>query len=110
MSASDSFAVDTNLLAFGTGRRLLHCLALENGISLVALPEVCAESHRVIARIQENRWERRLNVDTRYTSQGKSRIVQAVMSGAQQWLDDELKRDDNCLQPVAEVFDVSENL
>ena len=104
MSGKPLLAPDTNLLAYETGRRLLHGISIEVGYELAVLPEVYVEVRRRMSRIEESRWIDRLDRDPRFEDTAKQRIVEAAADGAGAAFDAELAAPDNAYLPLKETL------
>ena len=104
-SETTPLALDTNLLAYPSSRRLLHGVALETGVSLVVLPEVYNETARRVGLIAGRHWEDELEADSRYADSDKQRIVDAAAEGAREWFEGELARDESVFAPLRETLD-----
>ena len=100
-----TLALDTNLLAYPSSRRLLHGVALDTGVALVVLPEVYNETWRRVGLIEASHWEDDLEEDSRYSDSHKQRIVDAVVEGAREWFEGELARDESVFEPLHETLD-----
>lgn len=77
-------ALDVNLLAYETSRRMLYGIALESGYQLTVLPEVHEELPRRIQAITQDRWDKILQGDGRYTNDQKEAILNAAKDEAVQ--------------------------
>jgi len=100
-----TLALDTNLLAYSSSRRLLHGVALETGTSLVVLPEVYAQTLSRVGLIAESRWESELEEDARFADADKQRIVDAAAEGARAWFKGEMAREEGAFVPLEETLD-----
>lgn len=86
MTHEPGFAVDTNLLAYPTSRRLLHGIALETGQRIFILPEVDKElsEGRNLAQAEVERLSRRdLHLSHTLTESIEARL----QSPAVRWLE-----------------------
>ena len=100
-----TLALDTNLLAYPSSRRLLHGVALDTGFALVVLPEVYNETRRRVGLVEGRRWGDDLEGDSRYSDSHKQRIVNAVVEGAKAWFEGELARDESVFEQPHETPD-----
>lgn len=84
------FAVDTNLLAYPTSRRLLHGVALETGKRIVLLPEVYKElaDGRNLAQAEAERFARR---DSARFNELSASIESILQTPSLQWIEDDLQ-------------------
>jgi len=88
--AGQGFAVDTNLLAYPTSRRLLHGVALETGRRIVLLPEVYKElaDNRNLAQAEVERLARR---DSALFMDLSASIEDILQMPALRWLEHDLQ-------------------
>ena len=105
LNETTTLALDTNLLAYPSSRRLLHGVALDTGVALLVLPEVYNETWRRVGLIEESPWADDLEEDSRYSDSHKQRIVNAVAEGARAWFEGELARDESVFEPLHETLD-----
>ena len=87
-------ALDTNLIAWETPRRLLHGIADERGLEITILPEVHDEAARWLVEEEEETWVDRIGEDSSYTVAQREQIVNAASKAAAQWFKEELDRTD----------------
>lgn len=87
------FAVDTNLLAYPTSRRLLHGIALETGQRIFLLPEVYKElsDGRILAQAEVERFARR---DPHLLRSMKGSIERVLQTPATEWLEHDAQSED----------------
>ena len=90
-----NFALDTQLLAYETPRRLLHGIAAEIETEIVVLPEVGREVSERLEANEQGRWIEQLLDDPRYSDEQRERIVREAGAAAAEWFADELARSDN---------------
>ena len=90
-----NFALDTQLLAYETPRRLLHGIAAEIDAGIIVLPEVKREVGERLKTNEQGRWIEQLLDDRRYSDEQRERIVREAGAAAGEWFADELARTDN---------------
>ena len=100
-------APDTNLLAYGASRRLLHGMALDSQCTLVVLPEVAVESTRRIAAYVEDMWVRQLMDRHDLPRDARVRIAGAAGAGAREWFENDLLAGGGCFEAAVETFDLA---
>ena len=98
-------ALDTNLIAWETPRRLLHGIADETGFGITILPEVDQEATRWLVEKEEEAWFDRIGEDTSYTVAQREQIVNAASKAAAQWFKEELDRTDTPWRLQEETFE-----
>ena len=100
-------APDTNLLAYGASRRLLHGMALDSQCTLVVLPEVAVVSARRIAAYVEDMWVRQLMDRHDLPRDARVRIAGAAGAGAREWFENDLLAGGGCFEAAVETFDLA---
>ena len=95
-------ALDTNLLARPSSRRLLHGIALDQGFDLVVLPEVEVEALPKIGALEATRWARRLKQEPRRPASREQRIIAAVAAAASRWFERLMVAEDAPFNPLTD--------
>ena len=102
-------ALDTNLIAWETPRRLLHGISKETDLSVTVLPQVHEEAAKWLVENEKDLWVERVGEDDAYTGTQREQIVERASEAVREWFEEELKRTETPWSLQGETFEQGVN-